>query len=134
MQRLVSPRAAGLCVIAGVWAVLDLDLVGQLGEIGGCRALCLLGRPAEEKGAIRLVQEDLKCPGHVARLRDAVEQPLVEQLRFLVVHGTRAAPVCPAGLHVLVVVVGREVHDRVDETKDEAFRCPVDDEVHGHVV
>lgn len=58
----------------------------------------------------------------------------MEELDLGLVHDGGATPVGPAGLAVLVIIIRSEVYDSMYETKHEALRSPVDNNIDSHVI
>jgi hypothetical protein len=138
-HRLHCPIASGaacLGVIRGVYARPDLDFLKELREVpaSGAMPLPVIRGPGDEERSAVLVCENLEDAGHSSGLGEAHQEAAVEQLDLIHGHTRCAAPVCPASLVELIVVIWGEIHNSVNEAEDESFCGPVDDDVDSHIV
>lgn len=130
LARFVPSRAACLGAVPTVVTRVNVDIFYQLCVVS---ALPLVRGPRHHELFAVLIRHDLENSRTGADL-DAHKQPVIEELDLLHGHVWRPTPVRPVRLVLLVVVLGAEIGNGVDEAQNEAVRSPVDDDVDGHVV
>jgi hypothetical protein len=134
----VPACAARFGIATFLWTSSQFRILHEFGKVPPRKAITLIRRPRKKKLTTRLVGQDLKYSGGSViweSLRQVIVEALIKELKLPQRHIWCSAPVCPVGfVKFIIVALGIEVNSGMYETEDEAFRGPINDDVHSHII